>query len=87
MKNNEAKEYRVETWNDLLNLVTEENLEYLMVDMYKMLDQWVQIKKSLTEDELKNIKSEGFTWIDDGHNDIYYKLNGTIINPPAGDSL
>lgn len=70
----EGNQYKIKTWADILNVVTAENIEGLMVDMYKMLDQWVKVKESLTEKELSEIESQGFTWIDDGKHDIIYDI-------------
>ncbi|WP_291727985.1 hypothetical protein [Bernardetia sp.] len=75
MENKEAKHYKIETIEDIINCTNEGNIDNFLVD-FKHFLQSVHMYKSAfkafgVEDALSY---EGFTWIDDGE----HKQNVTL---------
>lgn len=69
----EVKEYEINTFEDMLNCVTPENIHRFMQDFYPWLDNTAKItemfrKEYKIDDSVKNtdIIKSGFSWIDDG---------------------
>jgi hypothetical protein len=64
----EGKEHKIETVQDLFNVVTVDNLAVLVTDLQMWLTHAALLKALDPTTEFG-----GFTWIDDGKND--YKMN------------
>jgi hypothetical protein len=68
------KEYKIETMQDLFNVVTPENVYVLENDV----SQWLRICASLKASKLPDtivLSAGSFTWIDDGQ---YGCVGGTL---------
>lgn len=68
--------YKIETVNDFMQVVTEENLEYLIADFKSTLRTGLEMNKlmslvaSTTGQEVEKLSLPCFQWIDDGKHDI-----------------
>lgn len=78
-----AKEYKVDTLDDLVNLVNKDNFDRVTIDLALWLSHIVhlmdEVRKKAPE-ETKGIKTSdmvkcSFVWIDDGE----HKLRKTVI--------
>lgn len=72
-----AKEYQIKTVQDMIDCTNEANLENFLTDLKLLLKSSHEIRsmaeligelKGLPKD-MQEVKSEGFTWIDDGKHD------------------
>ncbi len=87
----EVKTYQIDSWEKLLNLANEENLERILVDFTKWLSFYVSFigevrKKNPEETKNKNnyeISKCTFIWIDDGKNDL---IGVEITNKKTGET-
>ncbi len=85
---NEPKTYEIETLNQLINVVTPENIERLSTDLIGWLYYCNQFfteikKKDEYKDKLNSEISEvKFVWVDDGENLL---LDAKIINTKTGE--
>lgn len=85
----QPKEYHIDTLEKLLNVITKENAEVLVVDVAKWLFSYSDLLHRMKEanPEYKNkLNSEickgSFVWIDDGKNDV---TRGRLINQSTGE--
>jgi len=83
------KTYHIDTFEKLLNVATEENLDRLSLDFLLWFNYVVKfvnrIKKEKGYTDVKNsdiFKKISFTWIDDGKNELKYVQ---ITNPDTGE--
>lgn len=73
-----AKQYQVHSFDDLCDLVNDENVERLSIDLAMWLKVYQESIKAIREkmpNETKGMKNSeisksGFTWVDDGANDL-----------------
>tara|TARA_R110000822_G_scaffold127454_1_gene262952 strand:- start:12096 stop:12386 length:291 start_codon:yes stop_codon:yes gene_type:complete len=88
MSNTEKpKEYNINSFDKLLNVINEENFDILSIDLIQWLGLYVETLKEVRKKhpELKDrlnseIAKGSFIWIDDGKNDmkdIFLELKGT----------
>ena len=70
---NKAKSHEIRTFEDLDNIVTEENVDMIMGNFYGVIKSLLLARKTIP-----NIKLLGFTWIDDGK--IEVKSVNFIVN-------
>jgi len=74
----ESKKYQIKTVQDMINCTNEVNLDNFLTDLKGLLAAAHTIKtiaKLVGETkgvpkELQEIESKGFTWIDNGKNDV-----------------
>ncbi len=61
------KEYEIKTLQDIIDCVDEKNVDNFLADFAEWLKTMVDLQ---TMGLIQNIKSEKFTWIDDGEHKI-----------------
>jgi len=84
-----GKRYEIKTFDQLINVATVDNLDMIACDFYIWLNTVVHAMKDFKEKNPKfahkpnsKIVKVGFTWIDDGKND----MNGvTLTNTTTGE--
>lgn len=77
-----SKEYEISTMQDVLNCVTMDNIDNFMIDFRYYIESAIAIKnigKAIynAEDipeELSDVTTSGFTWIDDGEHNISVEM-------------
>lgn len=70
-----AKEYKIETIQDVLNAVNSDNLEAFMIDFESFIASYIAMKNIVP-----SIICSEFTWVDDG------KHNAEITLKPIEDN-
>lgn len=86
----EPKTYHIQTFEQLLNVVNQENCERLMTDFTAWIKMYLQLIAELKEQhpgQLDNypnymIADASFIWVDDGKNDF---LGGRFIDGQTGE--
>lgn len=81
MEEAEPKKYEIKTIEDMYNIVTLDNLDRFMGDMYKVFHQLAQVKHNVGEEAFKEFKFGKSVWIDDDKNNIHYTINGEKLKP------
>jgi hypothetical protein len=71
---NDAKEYKINTVQDMIDATNPENLDSFLSDLKAVITS-AHFIKSLVGSESEKIKSDGFIWADDGQNKIDTKIN------------
>lgn len=69
-----GKETRIFTMQDILETVTNENIDRFMKDLDRFVRDLPAIKKALPD-----IKTDGFDWLDDGKDDVSTVFKGKEI--------
>lgn len=73
---NEPKQYQIKTVQDMIDCTDESNIDAFITDLRELMRQ-AHIFKTLTNSigkaqgvskEKRRLKTDGFTWIDDGNN-------------------
>ena len=78
-----TKHYEINTIQDIFNCVTKDNLDNFMIDLRCVIETYIAFRdltKTIGEveglpPELAKIKSEGYTWIDDGKHEKTLKIS------------
>lgn len=74
------KHHKINTIQDIINIITPENIDSFLIDFRKVLESAIHLKslgKSICDAEdipEWELISEGFLWIDDGENKIKIEL-------------
>ena len=77
----EKKEYNIDSFEKLLNIMDEDNFENLLIDFAKFCSSYLAYVKGFRDKypkETKNkhnsqiLKVRGFTWIDDGKHELRF---------------
>jgi len=74
------KTHHIFTMQDILEVVTEDNITILCEDLINTLFFYVEMKKTMTEEAAKKIKTDGFDWIDDGETNFEVNINGKPLS-------
>lgn len=83
------KEYRIDSFKTLLNVISVENIDVMAIDVMQWLYQYVKIIEKVRAEHPNLSKKTNyqicngyFIWVDDGHNDI---LKTEIFNSDTGE--
>lgn len=68
------KTYKLKTIKDILEVVTEDNLENFMVDLMAFLSMRIEFNKLETLKGVIKMDDSCFQWIDDGKHNATYKF-------------
>ena len=73
-----AKSFKIETFEDMLNCTNEDNLDMFLSDLKGAIQSYHMIRDtarlSVKNYNSSKIKTSGYTWIDDGKNEINIEL-------------
>lgn len=61
------KEHEIKTVQDMLSCINEENIDRFLTDLKNVLLSAKNISNAL---EVSNLLKDGYTWIDDGENNL-----------------
>jgi len=82
--NMENTKYKINTFQDLLDAVTNENVDRLSKDLTEFLTIYANIVSVRRHDDYEGTRDKrntevidaGFTWIDDGKDAVHVKFKG-----------
>lgn len=64
-----GKRYKIETINDILSAINEDNKDKFLMNMYEFLNEYLEVKK---RNPGARVRTSGFVWVDDGKVNIEY---------------
>ena len=76
MKN---KTYKIKNFTDLFKVMTLENYDRFSADFLIMFYKIIQLKETMTKEEIKALKMPYFEWLDDNECRTGYKFNNNEI--------
>lgn len=66
-----GKTYKIETINDILSAINEDNKDKFLMCMYEFINEYLEVKKK--NPTASEITTSGFVWIDDGKVNVEYR--------------
>lgn len=73
------KSHKIKNFTDLFKVMTLENYDRFSADFLIMFYKIVQLKETMTKEQIKAFKMPYFEWLDDNDCRVGYKFNNEII--------
>jgi len=68
------QEHKIETFTDIVNAVTADNIDSFMIDFKHALETILDLKKLAGDDDIMPYINPFFIWVDDGKHNIDIKI-------------